>query len=200
MPESSDPTGGAGGHRGHAARGGRAGRAACSRSSTRRRPSFGAAEVIALLCAASVLAVAFVLLGAAAPRTRCSTCGSSACRSSPAEHRRVLHLLRDVRHLLLHRAVPGRGGAAPPATGWRSCSLPMTVLMIIASVLAGRWTARAGPRWSITIGCAAVRGRAAAGQPADHQPSPDYPGLLSWRSRWPASASAPPWSRSPPPC
>src|SRR6185437_7727120 len=31
--------------------------------------------------------------------------------------------------------------------------LPMTVLMIVASVLAGRWTDTAGPRWSITIGC-----------------------------------------------
>jgi len=31
--------------------------------------------------------------------------------------------------------------------------LPMTVLMILASVLAGRWTALVGPRWSITIGC-----------------------------------------------
>jgi MFS family permease len=31
--------------------------------------------------------------------------------------------------------------------------LPMTVLMIAASLLAGRWTVRAGPRWSITAGC-----------------------------------------------
>jgi predicted MFS family arabinose efflux permease len=31
--------------------------------------------------------------------------------------------------------------------------LPMTVLMIVASVFAGRWTAVVGPRWSITIGC-----------------------------------------------
>jgi MFS family permease len=31
--------------------------------------------------------------------------------------------------------------------------LPMTALMIVASVLAGRWTDRVGPRWSITIGC-----------------------------------------------
>ena len=31
--------------------------------------------------------------------------------------------------------------------------LPMTVLMIGASVLAGRWTVVAGLRWSITIGC-----------------------------------------------
>ena len=29
----------------------------------------------------------------------------------------------------------------------------MTVLMIVSSVLAGRWTVLAGPRWSITIGC-----------------------------------------------
>jgi EmrB/QacA subfamily drug resistance transporter len=31
--------------------------------------------------------------------------------------------------------------------------LPMTVLMIGASVVAGRWTAVVGPRWSITFGC-----------------------------------------------
>jgi EmrB/QacA subfamily drug resistance transporter len=31
--------------------------------------------------------------------------------------------------------------------------LPMTTLMIGASLLAGRWTAAAGPRWSIFIGC-----------------------------------------------
>jgi EmrB/QacA subfamily drug resistance transporter len=31
--------------------------------------------------------------------------------------------------------------------------LPMAALMIIASVLAGRWSTAAGPRWSIFIGC-----------------------------------------------
>ena len=31
--------------------------------------------------------------------------------------------------------------------------LPMTALMIVASLLAGRWTDPAGPRWSIFIGC-----------------------------------------------
>jgi EmrB/QacA subfamily drug resistance transporter len=31
--------------------------------------------------------------------------------------------------------------------------LPMTLLMIVASVVAGRWTVLVGPRWSITIGC-----------------------------------------------
>ena len=41
------------------------------------------------------------------------------------------------------------------ASGYRLAAvfLPMTVLMILASVLAGRWTAVAGPRWSITAGC-----------------------------------------------
>jgi EmrB/QacA subfamily drug resistance transporter len=41
------------------------------------------------------------------------------------------------------------------ASGYRLAVvfLPMTILMIAASVVAGRWTARVGPRWSITIGC-----------------------------------------------
>jgi predicted MFS family arabinose efflux permease len=41
------------------------------------------------------------------------------------------------------------------ASGFRLAAvfLPMTVLMIGSSVLAGRWTEVAGPRWSITIGC-----------------------------------------------
>jgi EmrB/QacA subfamily drug resistance transporter len=41
------------------------------------------------------------------------------------------------------------------ASGYRLAAVfaPMTVLMIVASVLAGRWTALAGPRWSIAIGC-----------------------------------------------
>jgi EmrB/QacA subfamily drug resistance transporter len=41
------------------------------------------------------------------------------------------------------------------ASGYRLAAvfLPMTILMIVASVLAGRWTALVGPRWSITMGC-----------------------------------------------
>ena len=31
--------------------------------------------------------------------------------------------------------------------------LPMTTLMIAASLVAGRWTAVVGPRWSIFVGC-----------------------------------------------
>jgi EmrB/QacA subfamily drug resistance transporter len=41
------------------------------------------------------------------------------------------------------------------ASGYRLAAvfLPMTILMIVASVLAGRWTALVGARWSITMGC-----------------------------------------------
>ena len=41
------------------------------------------------------------------------------------------------------------------ASGYRLALvfLPMTALMIVASVLAGRWTVVAGLRWSITTGC-----------------------------------------------
>src|SRR5262249_60614132 len=36
--------------------------------------------------------------------------------------------------------------------------LPMTILMIAASLLAGRWTGSVGIRWSIVRGCAACSG------------------------------------------
>ena len=52
----------------------------------------------------------------------------------------------------------------------------MTVLMIAAPLLAGRWTVRAGPRWSITAGCVLF----AAGlflADGSLSPHPDY-GLL----------------------
>ena len=93
------------------------------------------------------------------------------------QHHRVLHLLRHVRHLLLHRAVPERGVTA---SGYRLAAvfLPMTVLMIAASVLAGRWTAAAGPRWSITTGCVLF----AAGlilTDAFLSPHPNYPALTA---------------------
>jgi len=65
------------------------------------------------------------------------------------------------------------------ASGFRLAAifLPMTVLMILASVLAGLWTSATGPRWSITIGCVLL----AAGlflTDAFLSPHPDYPGLI----------------------
>jgi MFS family permease len=53
---------------------------------------------------------------------------------------------------------------------------PMTVLMIAASVLAGYWTGRTGPRWPITAGCAAFAAGLLIANPLI-SPHPDYPAL-----------------------
>ena len=87
------------------------------------------------------------------------------------------------------------------ASGYRLALifLPMTVLMIVASVLAGRWTDTAGPRWSITIGCVLL----AAGLFLDRQRPVPAPGLRAadrGARAGRASASAPRWCRSPPRC
>ena len=112
---------------------------------------FAAPEVIALLCVSAVLVVAFVW-----------------------RERRAEHPLLDLRFLRLPQFTTSNIVAfctyfstfaiffftalylviVVGASGFRLALvfLPMTVLMIVASVLAGRWTATAGPRWSITIG------------------------------------------------
>ena len=71
--------------------------------------SFASAEVIALLCASAVLAVAFVLLGAARLPSGARRQAVPAAAVHRAERRRLLHLPGDLRDLLLHRAVPGGG-------------------------------------------------------------------------------------------
>jgi EmrB/QacA subfamily drug resistance transporter len=53
---------------------------------------------------------------------------------------------------------------------------PMTVLMIIGSVLAGYWTGRAGPRWPITAGCAAFAAGLLIASPLITQ-HPNYVGV-----------------------
>ena len=65
------------------------------------------------------------------------------------------------------------------ASGYRLALLflPMTVLMILASVLTGRWTSATGPRWSITIGCLLLAGGLLLTD-AFLSPHPDYPGLI----------------------
>jgi EmrB/QacA subfamily drug resistance transporter len=51
--------------------------------------------------------------------------------------------------------------------------LPMTALMIVASLLAGRWTSAAGPRWSIFAGCL-LFGAGLLATTASLSPSPAY--------------------------
>ncbi len=113
---------------------------------------FGSADVIILLCASAVLLAAFVW-----------------------RERRAPNPLLDLRYLRVPQFTTANIAAfctyfstfaiffftalylveVVGASGYRLAAvfLPMTVLMILASVLAGRWTVRAGPRWSITIGC-----------------------------------------------
>jgi EmrB/QacA subfamily drug resistance transporter len=113
---------------------------------------FAAPQVIILLCASAVLIVAFALW-----------------------ERRAAHPLLDLRYLRSAAFSIGNIAAfctyfatfaiffftalylveVVGASGYRLALvfLPMTALMIIASLLAGRWTAWAGPRWSIAIGC-----------------------------------------------
>jgi EmrB/QacA subfamily drug resistance transporter len=113
---------------------------------------FGTAEVIALLCVSAVLLTAFGWW----------------------EHRAPYPLL-DLRFLRIPEFTTGIIAAfctyfatfaiffftalylveVVGASGYRLAAVfaPMTILMIVSSVLAGRWTAVAGPRWSISIGC-----------------------------------------------
>jgi EmrB/QacA subfamily drug resistance transporter len=113
---------------------------------------FGAPRVIAFLCAAVVLAIAFVMW-----------------------ERRAAYPLLDLKFFRIPQFATSNVVAlvsyfatfaiffftalylvvVVSASGYRIALvfLPMTVLMIIASVLAGRWTAGLGPRWPITAGC-----------------------------------------------
>jgi EmrB/QacA subfamily drug resistance transporter len=114
---------------------------------------FGSAEVIALLIVAVALAVAFV-----------------------GWERRAPHPLLDLRYLRVPQFSTANVVAyctyfatfaiffftalylneVANASGYRIAAVfaPMTVLMIIASVLTGRWTGAVGPRWPVTAGCA----------------------------------------------
>jgi len=140
--------------------------------------------------------------GNAGRRTRCSTCATLRVpQFTNGQHHRVsAPTSRTFRHLPSSPRcylVEVVNRVRLPAS--RSLFLPMTALMIVASVLAGRWTDTAGPRWSITIGCVLL----AAGlfwTDAVLSPNPDYAGAHRGARAGGGSASAPPWSRSPPRC
>jgi EmrB/QacA subfamily drug resistance transporter len=137
---------------------------------------FGSADVIILLCLSAVLLAAFV-----------------------AWERRAPNPMLDLRYLRVPQFTTGNIVAfctyfstfaiffftalylveVVGASGFRLAAvfLPMTAAMIVSSVLAGRWTALAGPRWSITIGCLLL---AVGLFLADHylSPRPDYGPLI----------------------
>ncbi len=136
---------------------------------------FGAPAVVALLCASAVLAAAFV-----------------------QRERRAAHPVLDLRLLrLAHFTVPNVVAFCTylatfaiffftalylvevvGASGYKIALVfaPMTAAMIAASVLAGYWAGRTGPRWPITIGCAAFAAGLLIANPLIG-PHPDYPAL-----------------------
>jgi predicted MFS family arabinose efflux permease len=63
----------------------------------------------------------------------------------------------------------------PQDSGYRIALVfaPMAVLMIAASVIAGFWAGRAGPRWPVTVGCAAFAAGLLLASP-QISPQPDY--------------------------
>ncbi len=113
---------------------------------------FGAPTVIALLCISAVAAAGFFF------------------RES-----RAAHPLLDLKYLRVPRFLTANVVAfcayfatfavffftalylyeVASETGYKIALtfLPMTVLLILASLLAGRWTTTVGPKWSILIGC-----------------------------------------------
>jgi len=113
---------------------------------------FGSAVVIVLLCVSAILLAAFAWW-----------------------ERRAPHPVLDLRYLRVPQFITANIVAfctyfatfaiffftalylveVVGASGYRLAAVfaPMTLLMIASSVLAGRWTARTGPRWSIVIGC-----------------------------------------------
>jgi EmrB/QacA subfamily drug resistance transporter len=137
--------------------------------------SYGSVEVIVLLGATVVLAVAFVVW-----------------------ERRSAHPLLDLRFFRLPQfTVPNIVAfctyfatfaiffftalylvEVPALSGYKIALVfaPMTVLMIIGSIFAGYWTGRASPRWPITIGCAAFAAGLLIASPMISQ-HPDYIGL-----------------------
>jgi EmrB/QacA subfamily drug resistance transporter len=114
--------------------------------------SFGAAVPVTLYCAAAVLAAAFVW------RERRAT--------NPLINLRFFRMpsfaVPNVVALCVYFATFAIFFFTAlylvevvSASGYRIALifLPMTVLMILASLLTGYWTGTAGPRWPITIGC-----------------------------------------------
>jgi EmrB/QacA subfamily drug resistance transporter len=116
--------------------------------------SFTRPLVIALLCAAFVLAVAFVLWERRAPnplldmrlfRSVWFTVPNAVAFCTYFATFAIFFFTA----LYLDEVVQ--------ASGYRIALVfaPMTVLMILSSVLAGYWTSQVGPRWLIVGGCAA---------------------------------------------
>ena len=160
--------------------------------------SFAATVPVTLFCVAAVLAVGVRLVGAPGREPAARPAAVPAALVHGAERRRVLHLLLDVRDLLLHRAVPGRGPRRlrlPDRARLRADDGADDRLVGARRLLDRAAPGRAGRSSS---GAPLFARRAAAREPAD-QHAPELLPARSGPRGWPASASASRSCRSPPP-
>jgi EmrB/QacA subfamily drug resistance transporter len=137
--------------------------------------SFSAPAVIALLCAAAVLAAAFLLWErrAVSPLLELRL-----FRSARFTVPNVVAFCTYFATFAIFFFTALYLNEVVSASGYRIALVfaPMTVCMIVASLLAGRWTGRAGrssPRWPVVIGCAAFAAGLLLANPLI-TPHPDY--------------------------
>ena len=135
--------------------------------------SFARPLVVGLLCAAFVLAVAFVLWERRAPNPLLDV---KLFRSVWFTVPNVVAFCTYFATFAIFFFTALYLDEVVMASGYRIALVfaPMTVLMIVSSLLAGYLTSQVGPRWLIVGRLRRVRGRAAAGQPADHS-APELP-------------------------
>jgi EmrB/QacA subfamily drug resistance transporter len=136
---------------------------------------FAAPEVLALLCSAAVLAVAFVITEGRAAHPVLDLRLFRQARFT------VPNLVAFCTYLATFAIFFFTALYLAEVTqdsGYRIALVfaPMTAVMIAASVGAGFWTARAGPRWPVTAGCAAFAAGLLLANP-EISPHPDYPAL-----------------------
>jgi EmrB/QacA subfamily drug resistance transporter len=114
---------------------------------------FGSALVIAFLCVAALLAVVFVWWELRAPNPLLNPRYFRLPQFGVAN---VVACCTYFATLAIFFFTALYLNEVSNASGYRIAAVfvPMTVLMIVASLLTGFWTARAGPRWPVTAGCA----------------------------------------------
>jgi EmrB/QacA subfamily drug resistance transporter len=114
--------------------------------------SFGATVPVILFCLAAVCAVAFVLWERRAPHPLLDL---SFFRLPQFTVPNVVAFCSYFATFAIFFFTALYLNEVVGASGFRIALvfLPMTVLMILSSVLTGYWTGAAGPRWPITVGC-----------------------------------------------
>ena len=134
--------------------------------------SFEAPLVVALLCSAVVLAVAFALWER---RNANPLLDLRLLRSAWFTVPNVVAFCTYFATFAIFFFTALYLNEVVVASGYRIALVfaPMTVLMIAASVLAGYWTGRVGPRWPIVTGCAAFAAGLLLANPLI-TPHPDY--------------------------